>query len=260
MEVIIGIFFALFGLCVGSFLNVVLDRFHTGTLFSRSKSFCFSCSHPLTSRDLLPIVSFFNLRGRCRVCGSRFSARHLLVETSTALLFLLTYLLFGVTLEALLFAALFSFLVLIVFYDIKHMIIPDAFSLPWNVLAFLSIFVSGSSLVFDTSHLLNHLATGGLLAFFFWLIWFVTRGKGMGIGDSIFALGIGFVLGFPQALTALLLSFWIGAIISVARMFFGKGGLLSRRLSLKSEVPFGPYLALGFLIALIMPGLVFFGL
>jgi leader peptidase (prepilin peptidase)/N-methyltransferase len=173
----------------------------------------------------------------------------------TAVLFVGSYYLFWFTVEALLFALLFVFLILITFYDLKHMIVPDEFSIPWNVLAFLSIFVSGNTFSFDVSNALNHIGAGVALFCFFTFLWWITRGKGMGFADGIIALGIGFILGFPLSITALLLSFWIGAGIFLALMAYQKVGTKylvgeRARLTMKSEVPFGPYLALGFLIAL----------
>lgn len=255
MNFTIAIVIFFFGLCIGSFLNVVLIRFRTNSLFKKADSFCLACATPLKNIDLIPLVSFYLLRGRCRACGSKFSSRYFWVELFTALLFVGSYYLFGLTLEAGLFASLFVSLILITFYDLKHMVVPDEFSIPWNVLSLLTMFIAGNSFTFDIPDMLNHLGAGVGMFLFFTFLWWVTKGRGMGFADGIIALGIGFVLGFPLSITALLLSFWIGAAISIAYMLLSKVGTSSlvgrgERLTMKSEVPFGPYLAIGFLITL----------
>ncbi len=284
--------FVVTGVAFGSFLNVVLMRFRTASLFGKGDSVCLSCGSRLKLLDLIPVFSYLGLKGQCRKCGSKFSSRYFLVEIVTACLFGAAYALYGATVQAFIMCGLFLFLVLIVFYDLEHKIIPDEFSIPFNILAFASIFVRGNDLVFSlynheaydaglnsmagatfssltpASHVLNHLTAGIIAASIFFFIWRITKGRGMGFADWIVALGMGFVLGMPAIFTALTLAFWIGAVISVGILLFQK---LSKKmprkyrkvfskvilgsntpsLNMKSEVPFGPFLAAGFIIQLL---------
>ena len=228
-------FVFIFGAIIGSFLNVVIYRYHTGkTVGGRSQ--CLTCGKTLTARELIPIFSFFTQRGKCRKCGAKISRQYPLVEIATGLLFLLIY-----TLHPALYALLYhwivaSILVVIVAYDIRHTIIPDGFAYPFAILAFLYGLFSppvGVSLFW-------FVLSGPLLAVPFAFLWLVSQGRWMGLGDAKLALGIGWFLGWYQGLSALIIAFWIGAIVGILLLF-----LKSKRFTMKSEIPFGPFLILG---------------
>ena len=271
------ILFFIFGSIVGSFLNVVILRYNTGkTLSGRSQ--CFSCQRKLRWHELLPVVSFLALRGKCRTCRSKISIQYPLVEFLTGVIFALTAsktLSLGVlfsnidlqppfyfshipivyTLLTAYYLLLFSFLVVIFVYDLRHKIIPDTFVYLFIILSPLSLFLDQSSFEFQTVQFWDVLA-GPLLFLPFFLMWFFSSGRWMGLGDGKLAWGIGWFLGLERGVSAILFAFWLGAAVSLSLLFLScvRRASLFRRYSLfpafknltiKSEVPFAPFLIIG---------------
>lgn len=249
MNLVYGFFFLILGAFVGSFLNVVIIRYNTSRGIS-GRSGCLSCGHELAAAELIPILSFLILRGRCRHCRSRISLQYPLVELTAALVAFLTALKFDFNLSTPAFwLSLFSWFILIVIavYDIRHKIIPDALVFTFISLSFLSSMIrvaAGAGLALEIS-------TGPIFFLPFLLIWLLSRGTAIGLGDAKLAAGIGWMLGLPAAAAAIVLGFWIGAIISLAAMGFsraGKRGVLlqpGRQFTMKSEIPFAPFLIAG---------------
>ena len=228
------IFIFLLGLVVGSFLYCLIYRLETGKGFLRGRSFCPRCGRRLGLWDLIPILSFLALRGRCRYCGQQISLQYPLVELATGVLFLLIFLV-GVNNYAM--ALLFTFFGVVIFvYDLKHYLIPDKVIYP--AISAALIFNLGTSDVFVSA-----LASAFGAAAFFGTIVLISRGKWMGVGDIKLAFLMGLVLSFPNILVALFLAFLIGAIIGIGLILWGDK-------TLKSEVPFGPFLVTGTLIAM----------
>ncbi len=262
------IFLFLFGLAIGSFLNVLVLRFNSGESL-RGRSRCFSCLKKLQWIDLIPLASYMTVRGRCRYCGSGISLQYPLVELVTALVFVsVGWVMLGnesqiiskaFLLEFISVLTFFSILIAISVYDIRHKIIPDQ-------LSFLLFFVAvlfealdvyqrmsyatevvptgifsmsvGSTILYDVA--------GAVGAFvFFASIWFLSRGMWMGFGDAKLALSLGLFLGYPGVLFGILLAFWIGSIFGIAMLVVGS-------YTGKTEVPFAPFLALGTFIAFIL--------
>jgi leader peptidase (prepilin peptidase)/N-methyltransferase len=250
------IYLFVLGLLIGSFLNVVILRYNTGKSLS-GRSGCFSCRHALGWYELVPVLSFLVLSGRCRHCGSKISRQYIGVELSTGILFALSAWRFYPDISASVFACLLSaVLVVIVAYDLKHQIIPDLPAYLFIVLAILSpIFFrldAGLTTGLGTM-VLKGLGAGLLYFLIFASIWYFSGGHWMGFGDAKLAFGIGALLGFFGGFNALVLAFWTGALVGLA--LIGLSRLkLARRYSIKSEVPFAPFLALGLVIYL------FFGL
>ncbi|HEY4515241.1 MAG TPA: prepilin peptidase [Candidatus Paceibacterota bacterium] len=230
----------LFGLCIGSFLNVVIFRLNTGRSIG-GRSRCLSCSHILSPIDLVPVLSYLCFRGRCRYCKARINIQYPVVELSTAIVFVLIVWrfpelsLFGL----LVLTAMCADLIAILVYDLRHKIIPDQLVYAFIVLAMLGHY-SIAGTIFTWA--------GPALFALFALIWLVSRGKWMGFGDAKLVLGIGFLLGPEIAFTAMLLAFWSGAIVGII-------GLLVKRssLTMKSEIPFAPFLILATLWQLFFP-------
>lgn len=245
-----------FGAIIGSFLNVVILRFRSGkTLKGRSK--CFSCSRELSWTELVPIASFMTQKGKCTTCKTRISIQYPLVEIITGLLFVFLYwriggllffdpLWFGIVFAY--YAIIISLLIILAVYDIRHTILPNPWTLLFGLFAFGGLFFLSGSFTWPD---LNHLVAGLLLPIPFALLWLISRGRWMGFGDAKLAVGIGFLLGLQGGFAALLLAFWTGALYSIllviSSYIYGK-----KRVSLKTAVPFGPFLVLGTL-------LVFFG-
>ncbi|MBU6427194.1 A24 family peptidase [Patescibacteria group bacterium] len=248
MDTLSSIFSFLFGAIVGSFLNVVSLRYKTGrSVGGRSK--CMACGKELAWLELIPILSFFMQGGSCRKCKSKISWQYPLVEFSAGALFVLIFFKFPpVSYEAALVTLLYVFaaclLVVITVHDIKHKIIPDPFVWSFDVLALVSLFVGGNSWWHIPSY--ENLIAGPLLAVPFALIWLVSRGRWMGLGDAKLVLGIGWFLGVNLGVNALILSFWIGAAVSVGWLF-----ATYKKFKRNQEIPFGPYLILGMYLVLI---------
>ena len=255
MDIALLAFFGLLGLVVGSFLNVVVLRFG----FSESpapRSHCAHCHTQLGAHDLIPVLSYVALGGRCRSCGSSISLQYPLVEITTGALFALTFSVLGVPEDAyalmtfLSFLGFWSSLVALVAYDVRHTLVPMQFIYglwAFAALGVLAVALQTQSIVVPGMMILGVVIPAG----FFALITFLTKGKGMGIGDSYVALGTGTMLGFPLGIMSAVLGVWAGALFGVSVILLQKvfpllRKLLSlRRVTLKTELPFAPFLALG---------------
>ncbi len=247
MFFIISFFIFIFGTIVGSFLNVVALRHNTGLPIARGRSQCFSCGKMLHWYELFPVFSFIFLGGKCSACKSKISWQYPLVELVTGLLFLVTFLQVGLSPFIFYYFFVISILIVISIYDFKHKIIPDSWSFIFGVvtLAF-SLF---SFFYLRNNDLLDVLA-GPILALPFALLWLVSGGRWIGLGDAKLAVGIGFMLGLARGISALVLAFWIGAGVSLLLIISQRVlSLSSKNLTMKSEIPFGPFLIVGTLLA-----------
>jgi leader peptidase (prepilin peptidase) / N-methyltransferase len=264
----------IFGLIIGSFLNALIYRLKVGKKVIYGRSFCPFCKKSLGFWDLIPIASFIFLRGRCRYCRKKISWQYPLVELSTGLIFVL--ILHYQFLQAILvhrslgegesyqlLAILFylfisSVLILIFVYDLKHSIIPNKVILPAigvSLIYWLSatiLYLCGYKQIFYQLYpniwplvsnpwlvLLGAIVAGG----FFMLLVLVSRGLWMGGGDIKIAILAGLILGFPQVILALFIAFISGALVG---LFL----IILKKKTLKSQVPFGPFLVLGIFVAL----------
>lgn len=226
-----------FGTLIGSFLNVVIARHNTGmTLGGRSK--CFTCNKTLRWFELVPIFSFLVQGAACRRCKSKISWQYPIIEAGTGVLFALIVWTFGLSLDALFYVVITSLLVVITVYDAKHKIIPDSFVYTFSALAFIHLFIGATPTLWQ-------ILAGPLLALPFFCLWLFSKGRWMGLGDSKLTLGIGWVLGLGAGISALVLAFWIGAIISVFWMM-----VVFKKFKTRYEIPFGPYLILGMYLVL----------
>ncbi len=241
------------GLVIGSFLNVYIYRFHTGRSLSGS-SHCLSCARPLTWYELLPVFSYLALRGRCRTCGSYIPFRYVLVELLTAALFVLVYAIVQPSLMLLLWFILVSLLVVILVYDLYHLIIPNELVVAVGIVSVAMFFTAAPFTGIPAVLILHAAAALGAFAFYGGL-WLVSGGRWIGLGDAKLAVPLAFLLGPWATFSFIVLSFWIGAGLSVLLLLLQR--LLKRgqhRLSkfgvtitMKSEVPFAPFLIVAFL-------------
>ena len=224
------IFIFLFGLSVGSFLNVVILRLQKEEKLT-GRSYCPHCKHGLSWFDLIPVASFFTLGGKCRYCHAKISIQYPIVEIATGLIFLLIYnYQFSIINTVLLWYVAASLIVIFV-YDLRDYIIPDIILFP-AIVAALPYHIS-------TNHFLAALLASG----FFLIIFLISKGAWMGFGDVKLAVLLGLLLGFPNILLGLFLAFFFGAIIGIGAIVLNKKGL-------KSEMPFAPFLILGTFVAL----------
>ncbi len=255
MIALLSIFVFIFGTIIGSFLNVVILRYNTGRSIG-GRSGCMHCNYKLQWYDLIPIFSWIFLRGRCRKCFSKISIQYPLVELATGLTFLSIFanlsLYYTQPVIAGLFfiwqAIIFSILIIIFVYDLRHKIIPNELSYTFAGLAFIQtvFYLSLAS----SWQLINYLDLfSGLLMFLpFWALWAFSKGRWIGLGDGKLALGIGWMLGFIGGVSAIVLAFWIGAVFSVTYLLITKLNKLDKNITMKTEIPFAPFLIIGFLI------------
>ena len=234
------VFFFLLGALIASFVMVVAERAYTGQSWKRGRSKCSSCSVELSARDLIPVFSWLMIRGRCRACGSRVPVMHIIAETALGLLFVLSYEALGIGLPLALFLISLSILAFIVLYDLRHTIVPPAASF----LFFISALAFALLTHEDSAALGLTVALAGCIALFLFLLYALSRGRAMGLGDAPIALALALLVGSTNAVTGLLFSFWIGAVVGIAILLVRRGGP-----TMGIEVPFVPFLAAGFLLA-----------
>ena len=242
--------FGIFGLIVGSFLNVIIIRHGVRGVGGRSA--CMACGRQLLWYDMVPVVSWMALGGKCRACGARISIQYPLVEALCAIAFAL----FGgaplALLAQILDCLIAALLIAIAVYDLRHTIIPDAWAYTFAGLALISGFLSPTHLSLPQFVVAGPFAALPLFAF-----WFFSKGRWMGLGDAKLALGIGWLLGPALGLFAVFFAFIIGGIVSAPLLFFSSQAwkkiyrgftptAASRKsmwgFTMKSEIPFGPFL------------------
>lgn len=233
-----------FGLLIGSFLNVVIWRVPRGENLNRPGSHCPVCEHPIRPHDNIPVVSWLVLRGRCRDCGTPISPRYPLVELGTGIAFAVTTVWIGVSwllLPMLWFVAV-SIALSLIDLDLRRL--PNAIVLPsWAVVGAGLLFtglVEGTMSVFLRA-MIAALAMGGI-----YLVLALVFPAGMGMGDVKLAVLLGMVLGWfgwPQVIVGFFLGFFLGALWGVGLMIAGKAGR-------KSALPFGPFMIAGCWVAL----------
>lgn len=234
----IVIFFIL-GLFIGSFLNVVIDRLPRKETITRGRSHCEFCRHTLAWYDLVPIVSYVILRGRCRYCHKFIGWKYPIIELTTGLIFAGADFALGFSQSPLLllYLGVISCLIIIFYIDLFDGIIPDSMLV---ILFALSVIIHALT----KESFLNPLSTGLLTGLAFLSLFLLTRKKGIGFGDVKYAFLMGFLLGFPHSIPALYIAFLTGAIVALILV-------IARRKSFKSSIPFGPFLVIGTFINLL---------
>ncbi|MBP7857625.1 MAG: prepilin peptidase [Candidatus Saccharimonadales bacterium] len=259
IEMVIVLFF--FGLLCGSFVNALIWRLHAQSNPTRRKnnskraarhrnanlsiwtgrSVCTRCYHVLAAKDLIPLVSWLMLHGRCRYCHKTISRQYPLVECFTGLLFIGLFLcwpfsLHGIGLVLFIFTLMCSVLfVALGVYDYKWYILPD--KLVFTLLGVAILQAAAMSILHREWRLLIDPALGGILLFgLFWLIYQISDGQGIGGGDVKLALPLGIIAGNPiKALLVLFFASMLGTLGSISLLKQGKAGL-------QKHIPFGPYL------------------
>ena len=228
----------LFGLIVGSFLNVVAHRLPRGASLVKPRSACPQCATPVRPYDNVPVLSWLLLRGRCRDCGTSISARYPLVEAGTAALWLAVVAVHhGDTAQLALGLVLVTFLVPLALIDLERRILPNKLTGP----AALAGLVLGLAL--DLGGEPERLLAAAVFGFVFALPAFI--GGGMGMGDAKLVGVLGLYLGWHAGI-ALLVALVVGTAVGLA--IVARVGVSRGR---KTGVPFGPFLALGGIVAVL---------
>ena len=245
-------------------MNVVIYRLKTKEEFFFSRSRCPHCKKNLKWFDLIPILSFISTFGKCRYCGKKISLQYPLVEIGTGILFLLFFwhLNFGFGLEQFrtiwildLIYLLFILcsLIVIFVYDLKHYIIPDKIIFPAIAAAFFYQLISNITAYntaaiagwqYPISNIFYAIFSAIIAAGFFFLIILISKGEWMGFGDVKLAFLIGLILGWPDIFFALFLAFVLGAAVGLILI-----GLKIK--SIKSQIPFGPFLVAATIIMML---------
>jgi prepilin signal peptidase PulO-like enzyme (type II secretory pathway) len=239
VDIVFSLAALLFGAIIGSFLNALSFRFNTGKGMG-GRSRCMHCGHELSPLDLIPVFSFLLFRGRCRYCGSRISWQYPLVEGGAALLSLLILLAHPEPMFFVLWFMVWMVLLFIVVYDLRHGIIPWWCSLSLIAFSFIYLFISNHLSLFD-------LLAGPIVAAPLLFLSLISSGRWMGWGDGILELSLGWLLGVSSGLTALMLAFWSGALVGVVLLLLPRISPKKTvvQFTMRSEVPFAPFLALG---------------
>lgn len=233
------LFAALFGAIVGSFLNAFSFRYGTKESVLRGRSHCMHCGKELGVFDLIPVISYLVVLGKCRYCRAPISLQYPLIEIVSALCSLFLFSIYGIS--VMFFVALFVSLVLlfVLIYDLRHMLLPMQALILLCVISIMGLFISCNVVCeIETPHLWDLLA-GPVLGGPLLLISLISKGKWMGWGDGILELSLGWFLGIAYGLSALMVAFWSGAIVGIALI------ALQKRYTMKSEVPFAPFLIVG---------------
>jgi len=236
----LAILFFIFGAIIASFVGLVVARLNTGSSILTGRSRCDAGGEVLEPLSLVPIVSYVLSCGRARCCSARVSVFAPLTELLLGMLFALSYTLFGITWSFFFFLLALALLLLLVLYDLAHQILPPA------ILFFFVL----ASLAFAQCNILSigdfgfSLMIAGSLALFLALINLFSGGRMMGLSDAPLVFGLALLAG-PLALSGFVFSFWIGAVVGIVLLLRRPAG--SR---IGVEVPFAPFLAAGFLLAL----------
>jgi len=272
LNFLISCFIFLLGLVAGSFLNCVIYRLETKKSFVRGRSFCPLCKHTLKWQDLIPVFSFLFLKGRCRYCKQKISVQYPLVELTTGLIFLFIFhhqckavldsdlvlffsrlplsLLFGHICQLFLLWAI-AFLMEIIFvFDLKYYLVADQIIYPalfltllFQLCRFLPNYQTHFLLSEAMPHMKDFCYALAVSAGLFFLLWAFSKGRYLGFGDVKIGFLMALLLGWPAILPALSFAFLTGAVLGLILI-----GLQKK--TMKSEIPFGPFLITGTFVGL----------
>ncbi len=240
MDIYYGVLIFIFGLVLGSFYTVVGERLPDGKSLINPPSHCPNCNHRLGILELIPVLSFIILGGKCKKCKSKIPILSTLIETTTAILFLFAYLKFGISINLFVALTFISMLVIVIVSDIRYMVICDEVLIIGNIIIFILLIISIG-------------LKASLFALFYGMTSFVImlsiktlgdmifRKESMGGGDIKLMFTFGLVLGIPSSVASIFLASFIGLPISLIMMKNNKS----------HELPFGPYLSVAAIILLL---------
>ena len=223
----------LFGIVIGSFVNVCIYRIPKKEDIVRVRSHCMNCGYQLKWYDLVPVFSYLCLGGKCRSCKQKISVQYPLIELLNGVLYCIVFAVYGISVEALLYALLTSALITLSVIDLRTYEIPVGINIFILTLGLIRI-------VTDYADWLDYAVGFFLVSGFLYIVYLVTKGRGIGGGDIKLMAVSGLLLGWKQILLAFVLGCIIGSVIHMIRMkMSGQGHVLA----------FGPYLSVGIMIA-----------
>ena len=231
----------IFGLCIGSFLNVCIYRLpDSKSIMDPPRSFCSNCGSGILFYDNIPVLSYLWLKGRCRHCNARISVRYPMVELLSGVVALCILSKFGLTSQGLVYYAFGASLIVISFIDIDHKIIPDVITLPGIPVFFMmASFIIPEMTYIDS--ILGLLAGGGSLILVAWTYHLIAKKEGMGGGDIKLLAMIGALIGWQGVLFTIFAASAAGSVTGLVTM-------LRLHKNMKLAIPFGPFLSLGAVI------------
>ncbi|MBE6160063.1 MAG: prepilin peptidase [Lactobacillales bacterium] len=237
MEIYYATLFFIFGTILGSFYNVVGYRLPRGESIAFPPSHCTKCGHRLTTLELIPILSFLLQKGKCKNCGDKISWFYTIFEFLTGLMFMLSYLVFGLSIDTLIAITFISMLLIIIISDYQTMIIPDELLIFTGILLIIEILIkSGLNVMLHS--LLNAIIMFVIMFAIKKIGDFLFKKESMGGGDIKLMFIYGLVLGWPTSCISICLAAFIGLPVSLI--------LLKKNNS--HEIPFGPFLAVAAII------------
>ena len=223
----------LYGIVIGSFLNVCIYRIPKNESIVRVRSHCMNCGYQLKWYDLVPLFSYLLLGGKCRKCKQRISVQYPLIEMLNGVLYCIIFAEYGLSVDALLYALLASALITLSVIDFRTYEIPVGINIFILALGLIRI-------VTDYADWLDYAVGFFAVSIFLYLLYWITKGRGIGGGDIKLMAVCGLVLGWEKIVLAFVLGCIIGSVIHVARMkISGQGHVLA----------FGPYLSIGVMIS-----------
>jgi prepilin signal peptidase PulO-like enzyme (type II secretory pathway) len=240
------IIMAVFGLMLGSFLSVLLERLGRKEGIVAGRSECPHCQHILAWYDLVPLLSYVILLGRCRYCRAKISMLYPVLEMVMALVLGGYVFLYGVGGSWAIVDLIVLFgLVALFFFDLRYQILPDIITGALVGLVVVRLVTSRPDM------LTNAIATAVLLGGILTLLYLVSHGRWFGFGDVKLAVLMGLLFGYPGTVGVTLLAVWAGALVGV-------GLMLTRRANMKTALPFGSFWTAVAIITILWPGPVFF--
>ena len=242
MDILWILVFFVLGTEIGSFLNVVIDRLPEGKSIVRPPSHCDNCGTHLKTTDLIPLLSYLWLRGRCRYCGIHISLRVFIVELVTGFTFALLWWGYGWSHELWIFSIYGCLFIIIFVIDLNTQLILNKITYPACIFALATVPLRDELNYIDS--VTDNVLIGGAVGFaLLFLVVVLSRG-GMGFGDVKMAGLMGLMLGFPIIFMGLFIGIVIGGLVAI-------GLLLMKAKGRKHAIPFGPFLAIGAMTALI---------
>lgn len=234
-EIVLIIPFFLFGIIVGSFLNVCIFRIPNKENMISKRSHCMACGNVLKWYELIPLVSFIIQRGKCRKCHTKLSWQYPFIEALNGAVWVWIYLTYGLSVESILFCLCASTLIVIGVIDWR------TFEIPFGCNIFIAL-LGVVRLIFDPAHWQSYVLGFFIVSVFLSILYLVTKGRGMGGGDIKLMAAAGLLLGWKGIVLALILGCVLGSVIHLLRM----------KLQDKNHVlALGPYLAMGIFISML---------
>lgn len=242
MNIYFTIISFIMGIIFGSFFNVCIYRIPEKLSVANPPSHCYNCNTRLKPLDLVPILSWTFLKGKCRYCGQKISPRYALVEFLTGILFVTIYISFGYNIETIYYMFLISLLIVITFIDLDHFIIPNELIIIGSIFAVVfNLFIK---IVTIKDMLLGAIICGGGMLLLIYLIELIVKKEVMGGGDiKLFAM-LGLFLGLKGGLLTILLSVYVGAIYGIITIVHSK----IKKQEYNSMIPYGPFISIAALV------------